>query len=127
MTHRVEFTVPGRPTPKARARVVRGGAYTPARTREYEDRVGWCARQAFAGQAPFREPVELSIRAVFTKRNHGDFGNIVKAVEDALEGIAYLNDRQVLRWGGGGIYYGREDHAVVSVRPLTVREVQEEG
>ena len=40
------FTIPGEPTGKARPRVVKGHAYTPAKTKAYEDKVRWCFKQA---------------------------------------------------------------------------------
>jgi len=57
----LSFCIPGDPIPKQRSRIGRRGhAYTPARTRSFEDRVGWAARAAGV-----REPLEgpLVLRA----------------------------------------------------------------
>lgn len=102
--------VPGRPVPKARPRVTRWGTYTPASTAEYERRIvaAWQA----AGAPTFHkgEPLSVFVEARFptpqsaSKRqaarmeldwhiNHrGDLDNIIKAVQDALNGHAYPDD-----------------------------------
>ena len=59
----IEFTVEGAPVPKGRARVTtRGGfarAYTPAKTREYEDVVKSAGKEAMNGREPLESPLKL--------------------------------------------------------------------
>ena len=40
------FTTPIRPQPKERPRVTRRGAYTPSRTRDFENAIAWAATAA---------------------------------------------------------------------------------
>lgn len=108
----IAFTVPGPPTPKARARVCRAGAYTPRRTNEYEATVrslALLARQK-AKQRMWTGPV--SIYAEFRLRGNGtskpDLDNLIKSVKDACSGIIYADDAQIVeieacKVGGCGI------------------------
>jgi Holliday junction resolvase RusA-like endonuclease len=104
------FTVPGRPVPKARPRVTRRGTYTPKRSAAYEAlvaRAAWCA-----GVSIITAPIRLMVLARFkvakswpakiregricgphTQRPDGD--NILKAIKDALNGVAYADDALV--------------------------------
>lgn len=123
----VSFVIPGRPFAKQRpkATMVAGRArvYTPKQTVSFERQVAEIARPEFA--APFEGPVKLRVVAVFqipkswTKRkkteaaqNGGAFhvqrpdgDNILKAIKDGLNRIAWVDDSQVAdvrcvkRWG----------------------------
>lgn len=111
----VTFEVPGRPVPKARPRVVKGHAYTPQKTADYENTVRWCYKAAAGGAAPistpctvemvFRFPIPASARRK-TKPDkiqpgdpypyRGDLDNLCKAVLDALNGLAFTDDALVV-------------------------------
>lgn len=113
MTH---FTVPGRPVPKERPRfnTRTGRAYTPRRTKDYEVHVGWHAR--IGGVMLTESAVILRIKAYTRTKIHGDVDNIAKVVADGLKGIAYLDDKQVVRieaeWAQG------EDRAEVEIEEV---------
>ena len=55
----------------------------------------------FAGMASpsycYAGPVEVSVSARFAKGPLPDATNILKAIEDALQGVVFVNDRQVVR------------------------------
>ena len=87
------FAVPGSPVPKGRPRLGKAGVYTPKRTKAYELKVAQCALAAGTRCAPAGRRVSLEIEA-YLKRE-ADLDNLVKSVSDALNGIAYLDDRQV--------------------------------
>jgi Holliday junction resolvase RusA-like endonuclease len=112
----MKFEVPGDPKGKARPRVCfkgkRAWAYTPKNTRSYESLIKKCARDSKVTK--LEGSVYLSIEAVFkvpksatkskkeemlkgkirpTKKP--DMDNIAKTVMDALNGIAYDDDKQV--------------------------------
>lgn len=55
----------GPPQGKGRPRFLRksGTAYTPAKTRSYEESLGWAAREAMRGHAPFEDAVSVVIIA----------------------------------------------------------------
>ena len=114
---KIQFTIPGTPVAKARPRVTRSGhAYTPKKTADYEMRVKICVMQLMAVQRlrPTTEAVRLTVQAFFPipaswtkakkeKALNGDLkhttkpdlSNIVKAVEDAMNGIVYKDDSQI--------------------------------
>ena len=115
----ITFTIPGEPVAKARARFARRGnfvtTYTPDKTARYENLVKLAAQQAMAGVAPIEGAVSLTMRAYFsipvswgmkkqraaalgeimhTKRP--DLDNVVKAIKDGANGVAWKDDSQVV-------------------------------
>lgn len=113
----IQITVPGVPVPKARPRITRTGhAYTPKRTAEYEKRISLFAGREMRinGIQPLEKAIRLTVTAVFAvpkswtkaKREKAlsgglkhtsrpDLSNIVKSVEDALNGVVYDDDSQI--------------------------------
>jgi Holliday junction resolvase RusA-like endonuclease len=108
------FTVPGNPVGKARARVVlnRGKvrAFTPDKTARFENLVRMAFASAYPNHVPVRGAISLSITALFeppksmrfkgvveqtphTKRPDAD--NVLKAIADGLNGVAFRDDSQV--------------------------------
>lgn len=92
-------SVPGRPIPKARPRVVvdktdgRLHAYTPKQTRDYEDAIGW----SWHGERLYEGPVSMTIIVQEDEKQHpADLDNYIKVASDALNGIAFKDDRQVV-------------------------------
>lgn len=93
----------GRPVGKGRPRAarMRNGRgvvlYTPERTRAYEQEI----RNEFilkygATTKPLEGPVTILVKArVRTPTARPDGSNILKLVEDALNGLAYKDDAQV--------------------------------
>lgn len=99
---KLAFTIPGKPVPKGRPRVVRRGArsftYTPKRTREYERAVHYTARGAvhYGGwRLGETRPVALTLR-VYGARANADMDNVSKALCDGMEGVVFANDKQVV-------------------------------
>ena len=114
------LTIPGTPIGKARPRITRGGiAYTPKETKNYETFI----RELFAlkhGSIMLRGDIKATLTAYFglNKSDYNktgltktgkrklagevrpskkpDIDNIVKAVLDSLNGIAYIDDSQVV-------------------------------
>lgn len=120
---RVSFAFPGHPVGKGRhrTRVVKtrsgkvfASAYPDAKTVEHEATIGWYAQQAMASHPPIDGPVRLVVIQTFAipeswprkKRELAlagsvrpnvkpDWDNLGKIVSDALNGIVYLDDKQV--------------------------------
>ena len=111
------FTIPGEPQGKARARVVnvqgQARAYTPEKTTLYENLI----KMAYYSNSKVKtdEPVQVNIKAYMqipqsiskkkqNKMANGtirptkkpDLDNIAKVVCDALNGIAWNDDKQVI-------------------------------
>lgn len=114
------FTVNGAPKGKGRPRFARSGnriiTYTPPETVDYENVVKAAAMQAMRGRKPVDMPCEVRIMAVFpipkswsaAKKSQArlerilpakkpDADNIIKIICDALNGIAWRDDSQVVR------------------------------
>lgn len=116
----MKFIVEGKPQGKARARTFynkRMGkmqSITPEKTKSYEDLIRWSYKAA--GGAYYNEiPLKVNINAFypiptsFTKAKKQqaqrgelypcvkpDCDNIIKVVLDALNGVAYYDDKQVI-------------------------------
>ena len=97
---RLSFEIPGPPGPKARPRVTRRGAFTPEKTKDYEEQVGWAAMVAVRQRPLPKWPVdaEYGIDCVFYFKGRPacDGDNCLKSVQDGLEKVLYTNDKQVV-------------------------------
>lgn len=87
------LTIIGEPIPKARARVVKGHAYTPASTKAFEASI----REVWDSipRPDMPECVRLDVIFLRSTRRHVDLDNLVKSVKDALNKRAYSDDWRV--------------------------------
>lgn len=114
----IEFTIPGDPAGKGRPKFTRSGhAYTPKETVNYETLVKLSFKQKYPGLKPVEKDVAMlvTIKAYYKipasaskKRQQAmreglirptkkpDWDNIGKIVCDALNGIAYYDDSQIV-------------------------------
>ncbi len=119
MSHFISFTVVGTPVGKGRPRVsTRSGfvrTYTPERTREYETLVAdvALAERVCAGLVPTIDDVSVSLDFFFPvpksyskskrqacladelKPKKYDIDNLCKSVLDGMNGVIFLDDKQV--------------------------------
>lgn len=117
---RISFIVPGTPIAKGRPKFAKRGAfvkvYTPEKTANYETLVGWYARSAKPDDidlltGPLKVEIHASIEIPSswskTKRvmalngdlnptTKPDLDNLAKGVLDAMNGIIYVDDKQVV-------------------------------
>lgn len=111
------FKIQGEPTGKGRPRFTKQGrTYTPKETVTYENWVKLCFKEAYPYATPTGERLRVHIEAYFTipksyskKRRNAcmdssesptkkpDCDNIAKIILDSLNGIAYLDDKQVVQ------------------------------
>ena len=114
----IRFTVDGAAVPKQRPRISGRRAYTPKRTKDYEERVLNEFRSSYQGfypafgkDAPVRICISIyqAIPKSWSKKKclqaergeivplsrNGDIDNIAKSILDALNGFAYEDDCQV--------------------------------
>ena len=93
-----EFTLclPGDPVPKGRPRVYNGHAMTPKRTVRAEERLFAEFRLKYPQAKPFQCPVRLEAEFWMSHRGRPDLDNLLKLVLDSLNGVAYVDDAQVV-------------------------------
>lgn len=114
----IRFTVHGEPVAAARAKYTnqrgRVWAYDPQKSRNYKQYVRVIAKLAGINE-PKLGPIKLSVQfyrsipQTWTKKKQKlaadgtlkpttkpDLDNLIKAVQDALNGIAYADDRQII-------------------------------
>jgi Holliday junction resolvase RusA-like endonuclease len=134
----IEFVINGEPHGKGRARsFVRNGHvghYTPEKTASYEKLVAQTARIAMNRTKPFEGAVELSVFAVrsipasWPKKRRAaalngvelptskpDLDNIVKSIKDGCNGIAWIDDSQVVLFQAAKAY-GANPHVRVQIK-----------
>ncbi len=121
---RYEFTIPGEPVGKGRPRFGNGRTYTPAKTANFENLVRVAFSNAYPDAVPAESPISLIVRAYFpipksfskkkrllaacddlAKTSRPDIDNIVKAVCDGLNEVAWKDDAQIYEleaWKGYG-------------------------
>ena len=110
----MNVTIPWTPRAKGRPRMTKSGhTYTPPETRKAEEaiRAAWVA--ATMASAPHDGPLSVSIRMSNTeveiqiepaedyesRKLRGDVDNYGKLILDALNGVAWVDDRQIVNLG----------------------------
>lgn len=130
------FTIFGEPQGKARPRVTMHGTYTPKKTRDYEKLVQWEYRKQ-GGKDYGDNPLQIEITANFQipkskprkvrvdmlagkirPAKKPDCDNIAKAILDALNGIAYHDDSQVVCLWIEKWYVPDEPCVIVTIKDL---------
>ena len=119
------FQIPGKPVPKERVRVKGGRAYTPKRTRAYEDKVAKIALLAMRQQGVKRFTCPIALIIEVHPDTRGDFSNIAKSVEDAMNRVVYDDDRQVRYLTVSPTL--DVDEVMVTVRPLVLEDTEHES
>lgn len=105
---------------------VKHQTYTPDRTKTFESEVALVANRAMAAarRLPLTGPIRMTVTFVLrgdpetwpTADSDGDLDNLVKAVKDALNGVAYSDDRLVVEMSKRKIC-GPEPRVEVSLGP----------
>lgn len=112
---KLELIVEGEVVGKARPRVTRYGAYTPAKTKNYERAIQLAFQNKYKGLVPLKKPLRMEIDCymyipkntsnIRRKRKNAkeilpdkkpDFDNMAKSITDALNGLAYEDDNQIV-------------------------------
>ena len=96
----IKFTVPTEPVPFKRALSNGKRRFNDLRYSDFKEYVGAHAKVAMIGRAPFDGAIRINVD-VFTKYEptslkSGDVDNHLKAAMDALNGICYRDDRQIV-------------------------------
>lgn len=119
----LRFTVDGKPQGKQRARMGKGGRwYTPRETVAFETAVRNAAFIEMVAEGigkRYEHPVVLSVRCYFPDAHRRDGDNVLKAIQDALNGLVYVDDCQVHR--------AAVEHCIDRERPRTEVKVTYEA
>lgn len=113
---KINFIIQGKVQAKQRPRFNGKFAYTPRETVAYENWVKTCYLEKYKGQRPLEKPLKVRIIAYYdipkstSKKKQKqmldneifptikpDTDNIAKSILDSLNGIAYLDDKQVVK------------------------------
>ena len=89
-----ELTLPVAAHTKQRPRFGRGRAFTPAETRNWEEQFAWAFIERH-GRPRLKCPVRVELLFGGVQANQ-DIDNLTKSCLDALNGIAFEDDRQVV-------------------------------
>jgi Holliday junction resolvase RusA-like endonuclease len=112
----VTFVVEGQPIPKERPRVVNGHAYTPARTRNWETAVAWCARMAMGPKKPMTGDLVVTLEFRRKGKLRADCDNMIKGVIDAGNRVLWHDDKQVVEIHAKVCYGSDQPGVAVMVR-----------
>jgi crossover junction endodeoxyribonuclease RusA len=123
-----QFTVYGLPVPQGSKKVIRGNVIemADARLRTWRQDVAGAAKEAMVGQEAFTEPVDLRLMFFLprpqshfgTGRNaeklrpsapqapavHPDLDKLCRAILDAMTGICFRDDKQVVGLQASKLY-----------------------
>ncbi len=138
----MKFTIYGEPVAQGRPRFSTAGgyprAYDPAKSRDYKDYIRLAAAAEMNGQAPLSGPLSISVRVYrpipssYSKKKRDaaergairpttkpDVSNYVKTIEDALNGICWNDDSQIVAYHEPfGKYYSATPRIEVEVEQI---------
>lgn len=118
-----KLILPMRAVPKGRPKFVRGKVITPRKTQDAERTIKIFAISK--GVRPQPGPIEITIQLMFkrpklAKHSYpsiGDIDNFTKLIYDALNGVAYADDSQIVK-AITTKSYGSEDLIVIEIKPF---------
>ena len=137
----LEFTVPGQPQGKGRPRFARRGnfvsTYTDKATKGYEAMIKECYAENYSHCHDTTEPIRMTVTAYYhipssfslKKKNEAikgklrpltkpDLDNIGKIVADSLNGVAYMDDKQIVEMVINK-FYGEHPRLEIMIENLT--------
>lgn len=117
----MKFTIPGEPTGKARPRVTKWGTHNTEKTILYENLVKMCYQEQCKRytekalkvtiavyysipKSTAKKNIELMLNGQIHPCKKPDIDNVAKIILDALNGIAYKDDTQVISLVVGKFY-----------------------
>lgn len=137
MTEPVTIVIMGPPAGKGRPKFTRKGhAFTPEHTRAAEKQIAWTAKSEMGSRAPMEGPLMLNFRAIYVipkswpkqkqmdallgrirPTSKPDIDNVQKLLCDAMNGIVYRDDSQIVHVECDK-RYGANPSIVATVKPI---------
>ena len=129
---KLSFNIIGVPVPKGRPRFFRGPkfvhTYTPKKTHVWESSIRVQARQ-HKPEIPWQGPIRMTLlffmprpkslsKEVIHHVKKPDLDNLAKAMKDALQGIMYVSDSQVVYLILSKIYASGEPRVEVKIEEV---------
>lgn len=112
---KIKLVVPGKAQAKERPRLGRYGTYTPSKTKNYENWIRTLFIQNYPLMKPLESPLKVSIvlnvdiptsiskkkqeemrKGLILPTKKPDVDNVAKSILDALNKIAYRDDKQII-------------------------------
>lgn len=97
----IKIVIEGDVIPAARPRFSNRRCYQPKRNQEYRQKVQTAARVAMKNREPLDGEICAAVKIYRkykrTARIFGDVDNHLKAIFDALNGVAFVDDSQICR------------------------------
>lgn len=123
------FFVPGRPVQQGSMKAVGNRVFhnSDAKLRVWRESIGWCARAAKVTLIPKETAVALELDFIFERPKSvarafpivpPDLDKLIRSCLDALTGIGYVDDCQVIKISSTKIY-GKTPGVRISINPLT--------
>ena len=109
----IQFKIPGTPVGKQRPRVTRHGTYTPQKTADYEKLVqdiyrinkfpkleGYLSMSVSAyypiPKSTSKKKKDMMLKGILLPDKKPDVDNVLKCICDALNKVAYDDDKQII-------------------------------
>ena len=143
----VNFTVNGEPVPQSRPRFTKQGhSFKAPKSREYENKVRDVARLVMQKNSPMRGQLRITVDFFMTipkgmpkwvvplatgkmvrPTKKPDTSNLLKAVEDGMNGIVYIDDSQVVEVVANK-FYSNHPRADISIEVIgyDINQLKEE-
>ncbi len=135
----IQFTITGAPVPKLRPKFRRCRnfviTYTPKKTRIWECNVRVQARR-YKPEIPWQGPIRMTLlflmprpkslpKKVIYHIKKPDLDNLAKAIKDALQGIMYVSDSQVVYLILSKVYAAGDPRVEVKMEAMISQEKPE--
>jgi len=120
----IKIIIPGVPVAQGRPKFGKGHAYDPQKSRDYKAYVGMMAANQMRNVPPTNAAARLTVKVyrpmpkAFSKKKKveamngvlrpmtkPDLDNYIKGIKDALNGIVWGDDSQVVEYGPSGKWY----------------------
>ncbi len=120
-----KLEIPGRPVPKSYG-LSKGKMYPQSKTQAQEEKISTLWANEFGRfQWMDGEFLAFSLRAYVKDKRYGDLKNYIYLAEDALTGIAYGDDKQIIMYDPECFISFCDEDEQRTV--ITVREIESAG
>ena len=99
--------------PKERSR----NGVTPIKTRTFEAMIAEAAREQMGDMKPLKGYLKVQF-GFYALKHRGDLSNCIKSIEDALNRIAYVDDKQIQDLHAWRDFSPRFDHITVEIETI---------